>query len=267
VNINTIYRTEINEEPYAYETIHKHKRNIRAVLATAKKQRLVADNYASADYITFGKRPENKINFMDDEESKIFYKALMEYDDIKTKTAMLTLLYTGIRRGELAGLNWEDIDFKKDTIDISRAYVPTKGYGVNLKCPKTTSSNRLIAIPEKLSNQLKEYQKWQNDESIKYGDRWVESNAIFTNDFGERIYPQTMNKWLDRVLEKTNLRHFNIHSIRHTNITLQIMAGVPVSIVSARAGHARTSTTTDVYTHFIKSVDREAAEKLNEMFK
>ena len=82
----------------------------------------------------------------------------------------------------------------------------------------------------------------------------------------QRIYPQTMNKWLDRVLEKTNLRHFNIHSIRHTNITLQIMAGVPVSIVSARAGHARTSTTSDIYTHFIKSVDREAEEKLNEMF-
>jgi len=75
-----------------------------------------------------------------------------------------------------------------------------------------------------------------------------------------------MNKWLDRVLEKTNLRHFNIHSIRRTNITLQIMAGVPVSIVSARAGHARTSTTSDIYTHFIKSVDREAEEKLNEMF-
>ena len=68
------------------------------------------------------------------------------------------------------------------------------------------------------------------------------------------------------MLDKANLRHFNVHSIRHKNITLQIMAGVPVSIVSARAGHARTSTTTDVYTHFIKSVDKEAAEKLNEMF-
>jgi len=83
---------------------------------------------------------------------------------------------------------------------------------------------------------------------------------------GERIYPQTINKWLERVLKKLNLRHFNIHSLRHTNITLQIMAVVPLSIVSARAGHARTSTTTDVYTHFIKSVDRDAAEKLNEMF-
>ena len=265
-NINTIYKIQIREEPYAYETIHKHKRNLRAVLATAKKQRIIGDNYASADYITFGKRPENKINFMDDEESKIFYKALMEFDDIKIKTAMLTLLYTGIRRGELAGLNWNDIDFEKDTIDISRSYVPTKGYGVNLKNPKTTSSNRLIAIPRTLSIQLQEYKDWQHNESIKYGDRWVKSNAIFTNDFGERIYPQTINKWLDRVLEKSNLRHFNIHSLRHTNITLQIMAGVPLSIVSARAGHARTSTTSDIYTHFVKSVDREAAEKLNEMF-
>ena len=68
------------------------------------------------------------------------------------------------------------------------------------------------------------------------------------------------------MLDKANLRHFNVHSIRHKNITLQIMAGVPVSIVSARAGHARTSTTSDVYTHFIKSVDRDADEKLDAIF-
>ena len=265
-NINTIYEVTVNEEPYCYETMHKHKRNIRAVLATAKKQRIISDNYASADYITFGRRPETKIDFMDDDESKIFYKALMVYKDIRSKTAMLILLFTGMRRGELAGLNWADIDLEKDTIKIERAYTAVKGYGVILKEPKTKSSKRLIAISKLLCEQLKEYKDWVVEERVKYGDRWKESDALFTNEIGERVYPQTFNMWLDYILVSAGLRHYSLHSLRHTNITLQIMAGVPLAIVSGRAGHARTSTTADIYTHFIKSVDKQAAEKLNSLF-
>ena len=93
-------------QKYIYETLSKIKRTIRAVLATTKKQRLIADNYASADYITFPKRPPRDIDFMDDEDAKKFYKVADEFPDIRYKTAMLTLLLTGMRRGELCGLEW-----------------------------------------------------------------------------------------------------------------------------------------------------------------
>ena len=109
-------------QKYAYETISKIKRTIRAVLATAKKQRLIADNYASADYITFPKRPPRDIDYMDDEDAKKFYKAADEFPDIRYKTAMLTLLLTGMRRGELCGLEWSDIDFDNATITIARSF-------------------------------------------------------------------------------------------------------------------------------------------------
>lgn len=179
---------------------------------------------------------------------------------------LLILLFTGIRRGELAGLNWSDIDLEKETLSIERAYIYIDGYGLILKEPKTKSSKRVIAIPNLLTTQLKEFKKWVDEEKIMHGDRWKESEAIFTGNTGERVYPQTFNNWLDDILIVIGLRHFSVHSIRHTNITLQIMAGVPLTIVSGRAGHARTSTTADIYTHFMKSVDRQAAEKLNAIF-
>ena len=254
------------EEEYAYETMHKHKRCLRAILSTAKKQRLIADNYASSEYITFTKRPDTEIEFMDDNEAKKFFKAIMQCQDIKVKTAMLTLLMTGIRRGEIAGLNWSDIDFENSTLSISRSYVAVNGFGVTLKEPKTASSKRVMAIPSVLTELLKEYKLWYDEEQERYGDKWIEDESLFFGVAGERVYPQTVDKWLDRILSEAGLRHFTLHSVRHTNITLQIMAGVPVAIVSSRAGHARTSTTSDIYTHVIKSVDRTAADTLNNMF-
>ncbi|MBE6629877.1 MAG: hypothetical protein E7624_03390 [Ruminococcaceae bacterium] len=69
-----------------------------------------------------------------------------------------------------------------------------------------------------------------------------------------------------KICDQARLPHGTVHSLRHTNITMQIAAGVPLVTVAGRAGHARTSTTTDIYSHFLKSSDRTAAEKLEELF-
>lgn len=198
-------------QKYAYETISKIKRTVRAVLATAKKQRLIADNYASADYISFPKRPPREIDYMDDEDAKKFYKAADEYSDIRYKTAMLTLLLTGMRRGELCGLEWSDIDLENGTITIARS-------------------------------------------------------RLFIGEYGGNIYPGTINMWMKKICRSAGLEERTVHSLRHTNITMQIAAGVPIVTVAGRAGHARTNTTTDIYSHFLKTADRSAAQKIEEIF-
>lgn len=93
-----------------------------------------------------------------------------------------------------------------------------------------------------------------------------EQNAILITNKGERLFPQVLNFWLREISKELGMSHKTIHSLRHTNITLQIMEGVPISIVASRAGHARASTTIDIYTHFVKSVDNQAAQALNNMF-
>ena len=117
-SVDALFDVKQTKQRYAHETISKIKRTLRAVLATAKKQRLIADNYASTDFITFPKRPPRQIDYMDDEDAKLFYKAADEFHDIRYKTAMLTLLLTGMRRGELCGLEWQDIDFEKTLTEL-----------------------------------------------------------------------------------------------------------------------------------------------------
>lgn len=266
VPFDKLFDEKIITEPYAYETIHKYKRTIRAILSLAKKNRLIADNYASADYIDFPKRPSHSIEVMDDEEAKLFYKSVMEYPNIRYKAAMLLFLLTGFRRGEVAGLEWKDINFEEKTITVSRSLTSVKGHGTILKEPKTEGSKRTITVADTLLDTLKEYREWQQNQRDERGDYMQENDYLFTQENGERLNPSTYTGWLNKVLKAAGLDHHSLHSLRHTNITMQIAAGVPLVTVSARAGHARTSTTSDIYAHFIKSSDKTAAQVIDNLF-
>lgn len=264
--INSLFDVKRESLPYAHETIHKVKRTVRAILAIAKKQRLIQDNWASADYIEFPKKPKVEIEYLDDIDAKKLYEILQNSDNIKHKTSLMTLLLTGLRRGELCGLEWDDINFEQGTLTVERSVTTVKGFGLVEKEPKTESSKRTMSLPDNLLNQLREYKVWQKELAESLGDRWINTNRLFTAEFGDKIHPSVVMSWLKKVCADNNLPPVTLHSLRHTNITLQIMAGVPLVIVSGRAGHARTSTTTDVYSHFLKSSDKEAAEKLNNLF-
>ncbi len=163
----------------------------------------------------------------------------------------------------MCALEWDDIDFEEGTLTVARSVTTVKGFGKVEKEPKTESSNRTISIPDNLIEQLKEYKEWQKELAKSLGDRWINTGRIFTAEFGEKIHPSVVLYWLKNICKDNGLPPITLHSLRHTNITLQIMAGVPIVIVSGRAGHARTSTTTDVYSHFLKSGDRDAVKKLN----
>lgn len=203
---------------------------------------------------------------MSDEDAKRFYKFLLDYPDIRYKTAMLLFLLTGFRRGEVAGLEWKDVDFEKREITVCRSVTTVNGYGMIEKEPKTETSKRTLAVPEVLIETLKEYKKWQDNRRVELGDYMQGNDYLFTQENGKRLYPSTFTGWLNKMLCEANIDHYSLHSLRHTNITLQIAAGVPIVTVSARAGHARTSTTSDIYAYALRSTDRLAADKLGRIF-
>lgn len=266
ISFDKLFTEKIVKAPYAYESIHKIKRTTRAILSMAKKNRLVLDNYASADFINFPKRIAHNIECMDDESAKFFYNCVIKYPDIRYKTAMLLFLLTGFRRGEVAGLEWKDINLEAKTITVNRSLTTVNGYGTILKEPKTESSKRTISISDTLVNCLIEYKNFQTENRLAFGDYMQANDYVFTQENGKRLNPSSYTSWLNKVLKSAGLDHVSLHSLRHTNITMQIAAGVPLVTVSARAGHARTSTTSDIYAHFIKSSDKTAADIIDKIF-
>ena len=170
-----------------------------------------------------------------------------------------------MRRGELCGLKWQDIDYKNNLISIERAAQYLPGQGVFLKEPKNKSSIRVIKLPPFIFKMLKEYRVWQGTERLKCGSRWADGNYVFTNLDGYLYNPDNLTTQFHNFIKANKLPNVSIHSLRHTNATLQIAAGVDVRTVSKRLGHSQTSTTMNIYAHAIKSADEAAAEVLDDL--
>lgn len=114
--------------------------------------------------------------------------------------------------------------------------------------------------------QLVEYKTWWFERKFLFGDVWKDAWLLFTNDDGEVTVPGTHIVWLHKILARAGLPKVTLHSILHTNITLQLIAGVDIKTVSVRAGHAKASTTSDFYSHFIKNSDINASRVLDKLF-
>ena len=267
IPFHLLFEKQEIEEPYAWETNVQYKRTVRCVLSLAKKNRLIQDNWASAEYIDYPKKIKVPISVLDDDEATTLYETLMNWNNIKQKAAIAIFLLAGFRRGEVCGLEWKDVDFVNKTITVARSVIFIKGHGLIEKSPKSESSKRKIGIPATLVAILQEYREFWLKMREMCGDYIKESDKLFTTERGDTMNPNNLMHWLDTMLKQAGLEHHSLHSLRHTNITLQLLAGVPLVTVSARAGHSKVSTTSDIYSHVVQSSDRQAAEMLDDLLK
>ena len=253
-------------KPYSKTTISHIMGTLNLILKDAKRQRIIEHNFASGEYLLPLKSERKEINVLDDEEAKKLKKQLDKETNMRWKTSLYIVLMTGMRRSELCGLEWKDIDFKNESISIVRSCHEVTGLGLITKDTKTYTSRRTIAMPKILLQVLADYKKWYDERRSILGEEWAKTDRLMISDEGTIIYPSVYRKWLKKILIKAGLKDVTLHSLRHTNITMQLTSGVDLRTVSARAGHSRTSTTTDIYSHFIKNSDRHASKMIDKMF-
>jgi len=247
----------------APKTILEHHRLISKILSTAVKWQLIEKNVATmADP---PKVPHKEISFLNENEIRNLLDLLNDAP-IQYRSMINLLIFTGIRRGELCGLEWKDIDFESKTMRIVRSSQYIGNATIITKEPKTQSGMRKFVMSDTICKILKDYRKWHLEVKVRLGDQWVDTDRLFTTWNGSPIYPDTVTSWFSDFLKKNNLPKVTLHSLRHTNATLMIAEGVDVCTVSRRLGHANTSTTLNIYAHALKSRDQEAAEKLDSMF-
>lgn len=250
----------INNGKLAPKTILDHHRVISKILATAVKWGLLEKNVAMrADP---PKVPHREIACLNEDETRKML-VLLENEPIQYRTMITLLVYTGIRRGELCGLEWKDIDFENQVMHVCRSAQYIGNKTMITKEPKTKSGIRHFSLSIHAIVLLKSYRRWQLEQKFKAGDRWNECNRLFTSWDGSPIHPDTITDWFSKFIKKSNLPYVTLHSLRHTNATLMIAEGTDVCTVSRRLGHANTATTLNIYAHALKSKDREAANTLD----
>ena len=244
------------------KTIKHHHRLISAILNQAVFWQVIPSNPASR--VKPPKVARTEAKYLDEKQTAELLR-LLEPESVPHQTMIKMFLYSGLRRGEMCGLEWKDIDFESHLITVRRSSQYVAGKGIYTKETKTETSDRTIKLPSQAFEVLKGYKVWQIEERLKMGDRWEASDRIFTQSDGKPIHPDSITGWFREFIAKTDLPQITIHSLRHTNITLLIAAGVPLRTVSYRAGHAQTSTTENIYAHAIRTADEIAADALDDI--
>lgn len=170
--------------------------------------------------------------------------------------------FTGLRRGELLGLEWKDFDWETQLMKVVRTSEWTKEKGIYTDTPKTRSSKRVLKLPIDLCNKLKEYKLWQDSYKAKIGSKWVESDRLFTKWNGEPMGMRSPYKYFEKFCKRTGMRFVNIHSFRHFNATAMILNGVDVKTVQTCLGHNDANTTLSIYAHSFQEAQARAMDSV-----
>ena len=252
-------------KPLSGKTILEHHRLLRAMLHRAVYWQMIVTNPAERVQPPKAKKPKRRS--YDDEQTKILLENLeqLSVEDTKYKVAIILTVFTGVRLGELMGLEWQDVDFKNGIICINRSSQYLSDMGIFTKVPKTESSIREIAIPEFIISLLKEYKLWYEEQKSFYGELWTNSNRLFVQADGKPMHPSTISKWFVKYVSTIGLPVINFHGLRHTNASLLVAQNIDIAIISARLGHAQVSTTLNFYVHPLLSHNRKAGYALENL--
>ena len=253
------------KKPLSGKTILEHHRLLRAMLHKAVYWQLIVANPAERVQPPKARKPKRRS--YDDEQTKILLEnlELLSSEDTKYKVAIILTVFTGVRLGELMGLEWQDVDFKNGIISINRSSQYLSDMGVFTKVPKTESSIREIAIPEFIISLLEEYKLWYEKQKSIYGELWMNSDRLFVQADGKPMHPSTISKWFVKYVGQIGLPVINFHGLRHTNASLLVAQNIDIAVISARLGHAQISTTLDFYVHPLLSHNRKAGYALENL--
>lgn len=172
-------------------------------------------------------------------------------------------LALGLRLGEALGLQWEDVDLERGTLQVRRT-LQRVGGKLQTFDPKTDSSTRTIRLPGALLAALREHRKGQLEDRMLAGPDWRELGYVFTTRHGTPLEPSNVRRHFHRVLAQAGLPKLRVHDMRHTAASLMIALGIPPKVVSEILGHSSTRLTLDLYGHLYDSARIEAASKMDD---
>lgn len=284
---------------YARGTINKISNVLSSILRTAVEWEVVdrnpCDNVrvqaeATADKIKFF-TPEQTAIFLDyigkpytirtkghtrtDDTGKQYtvgdYESTKELP-LQIKVLFTLAIYTGLRKGELLALTWDDVDFENNAVAVTKAAAVVGGKQI-VKVPKTRNSYRIVSIPKRMTTMLLKLKNEQTCYRLKVGSFWQGNNWIFTQTNGKMMCYSTPYSALQDILTHYNadkaeagkLPMIPFHGLRHTSATLLIAGHEDAKTVSARLGHAETSTTLNIYAHSLLEADKTAAATIENM--
>jgi integrase len=271
----TLGKLKLNQvTPYAIQQLYNHKMessqskrivcSIHAVLHhalnDAMKQDLIGRN--PADAVTRPRYRPATFTALDANQ----VTCLLSHARNTRYEAMLYLaVTTGMRIGELMGLQWKHIDWDNHKIQVRQQLQRIKGEGLVFTDPKSRTSRRSISLGNVAMDMLRKQARQLEWERLLAGERWEDHDLVFPNTLGKPSERGNFYRAFKEMLKAANLPDIRVHDLRHTAATLMMQEGTHPKIVQSRLGHSQISLTMDTYSHVMPDMQNEIADKLDQL--
>ncbi len=251
------------KEGFSSERVRTIHAVLHKALSHAKRIRLVGSNVCD-DVEELPRQAQQEMQPLTPEQAQVLLQKVREH----RLEALLTLaLTTGMRKGEILALRWQDIDLQKGDLQIRRT-VNYRGRGRFIEGdPKTEKSKRKIVLPQFVVETFKRHRMTQLEMRLQAGAAWVDNDLVFSNKRGGFIVPMTLSNHFFQLLEEAGLPHIRFHDLRHSAATLLLSLGVPAKVVQEILGHSNFGTTMNNYSHVLPSMQQEAMDKMDSFFR
>ena len=235
-------------------TVHHHYAALHAALEYSVRMQLLAVNPAAS---AEAPRMEHKEPKALTEKETALLLSLVRGDELYIP--ILIAVSTGLRRGEVLGLKWADVDLKTGTLTVRRS-LERNGQGLGFKEPKTKKSRRTIQMPPLLLQELKRHGQEQGERKAAKGAEYKDQDLVCARLDGQPWNPGTFSGRYGDLIERVGAPKATFHELRHTHCSQLLMQGVPLKVASERMGHAGIGITGDLYGHLAEGRDQAAAE-------
>ncbi len=233
---------------------------LHCAFAQAVKEGLIG--HSPLDAVERPKVETEQFQIFTEEQARTFLSAARGH---QYETLFFLALTTSMRKGEILGLMWTDVDWKKGTLRIERQLQQASSSGAVLAPTKTKSSRCQIKLGKGLLAMLESHRQKQEAQKALAGERWKEHGMIFTTGIGTYIDQTKVSREFKSILRSAGLPDIRFHDLRHTSLSFLLDRGTPVNTVQKRAGHSKASVTTDIYGHSMNHSDEEAADDIEEI--
>ena len=222
----------------------------------------VENGYLGRNPIAGVRRPRAESKVMrpwSEEDARAFLTATR---DDRNGWAWALLLTRGLRRGELCGLRWEDVDLDGGSLRLNRTRVVVDGKAVE-STPKTAAGRRTVSLDGSLVALLRSHRTRQATERLAGGPAYGVGGWLFADELGQPYHPESLSAWFESKVSDLELPRIRLHDMRHTAASLMLASGVPVKVVSEMLGHASPTITLSIYAHVMPGMAEEAGAALS----
>lgn len=228
----------------------------------------IADNPCKR--LVLPKLEKKEADYLDENEVKRFLAVLqtMDGDDLPYKLLFELALFCGLRKGELLGLDWQDIDLINCTVTVRQTrYLDRENHCMRVDTPKTSKSRRKVSFPPEIRTDFIRLRSFYSERQLLLDSRdnkteWTDSPAVFRSPFGKPMYAEQPLKILHDLQRDHGLKRVTLHQLRHTNVSIMISMGLDIKTIQSRGGYSNANTPLNIYGHIFRDQDADVAGKI-----